>query len=90
MTKDDNAGWLPYAEDDFDLDKFKRAAQEHAEEISRNEYTRRVISFFKMVIFVVAFVVMFCLYHLINEYLVQYDYNRYSGNIEVTADFIRS
>jgi len=79
MDEDGAALNFSYAEDCFELEEHKKAARRNVLDFIRNRRVRRKISFYKVLIAVLAFVVMFCLYHMINKLIVYYDYAKYGA-----------
>ena len=80
-TMAENGAHLPpnYAEDRFDLDEHKKTAATRVRAFLRHRRVRRKVSLYKVLIMIFAFVIMFCLYHMINKLILHYDYVRYGG-----------
>jgi hypothetical protein len=75
-------GWAAYEEDTFDLEEIQKKAYIHARETNREQNIRRHVSVYKILIAVIAFAVMFCLYHFINKFIEYRDYIKYSASYE--------
>jgi len=70
---------LNYEEDGFDLAAHKNSALERARETAGEQVVRRRVTIYKFLIMVVAFALMFLLYNFINDFIIHYQYIRYSA-----------
>ena len=92
MFNDDEIKPASYLEDSFDLDEYKKTELVRAKDTSQEEEENRKISFYKLLIGIIAISLMFLLYHVVNRIIEHYDTIRYTTTSMASAiiDFFRA